>query len=170
MGRWSWGETVGWEGWAQKVWRRTRRVGGGSSCGVTHLAVVSAFSLRRMPGWDRILRRTVVYPLLYRLWMVVIMASRRCLCGECGLEAGLVISACSICRAVRESVAMLRSGSVSKAMRAWWMATSSARRTVLFSSVPVASIRITVEVAGCITAAHNLGLESLLEPSVYTDF
>ena len=31
------------------------------------------------------------------------MASKRCLCGECGLEAGSVIIASKICRAVRES-------------------------------------------------------------------
>ena len=48
------------------------------------------------------------------------------------------------------------------------MATSSARRIVLFSSSPVASIRISVEVEGCITAAPSLGLGSIFDPSVYT--
>ncbi len=94
------------------------------------------------------------------------MASSRCLCGECSLEAGSAISATSICRDVRESVAMQRSGSFAKVSKAWWIATNSARRTVLFSSSHVASIRISVEVEGCITAAPSLGLGSIFEPSV----
>ena len=48
------------------------------------------------------------------------------------------------------------------------MAASSARRTMLFSSRPVASIRMDVWVGLCITAAPSLGLGSILEPSVYT--
>ena len=135
---------------------------------MTRLAVVSAASLPRMPVWERIFLRVVEWPLLSRNRMRPIMASRRCLCGECGLEAGSVIIASKICRAVRESVAIWRSGSFAKVIKAWWMATSSARRTVLFSSNPVASISISVEVEGCITAAPSLGLGSIFEPSVYT--
>ena len=48
------------------------------------------------------------------------------------------------------------------------MAASSARRTMLFSSRPVASIRMDVWVGLCITVAPSLGLGSILEPSVYT--
>jgi hypothetical protein len=51
------------------------------------------------------------------------MVSRRCLCGEWGREAGLIISAKRICRDVRESVAILRSGAFTKLSRAWCMAT-----------------------------------------------
>ena len=48
------------------------------------------------------------------------------------------------------------------------MAASSARRTMLFSSRPVASIMIDVLVGLCMTAAPSLGLGSILDPSVYT--
>ena len=116
---------------------------------MTRLAVVSAASLPLMPVWERIFLRVVEWPLPSRYRMRPIMASRRCLCGECGREAGSVIIASKICRVVRESVAIWRSpGSFAKVIKAWWMATSSARRTVLFSSNPVASISISVEVAG----------------------
>ncbi len=44
---------------------------------------------------------------------------------------------------------------------------SSARSTVLFSStILVASMRISVEVEGCMTAAPSLGLGSIFEPLV----
>ena len=47
------------------------------------------------------------------------------------------------------------------------MSASSARRTMLFSSSPVASIMIDVLVGLCMTAAPSLGLGSILDPSVY---
>ncbi len=48
------------------------------------------------------------------------------------------------------------------------MAASSARRMMLFSSMPVASMRMVVFVGLCITEAPSLGLGSIFEPSVYT--
>ncbi len=48
------------------------------------------------------------------------------------------------------------------------MAASSARRIMLFSSTPVASMRMVVFVGLCITEAPSLGLGSILDPSVYT--
>ena len=48
------------------------------------------------------------------------------------------------------------------------MAASSARRMMLFSSTPVASMRMVVFVGLCITEAPSLGLGSIFEPSVYT--
>ena len=67
---------------------------------------------------------------------------------------------------VRESVAIVSEEEVAKCRSAVWMAASSARRTVLFSSWPVASMRSSVLDCGCITAAPNMGLASILEPSV----
>ena len=78
---------------------------------MTRLVDVSAASLPRMPVWERIFLRLVEWPLPSRYRMRPIMASKRCLCGECGLEAGSVVIASRICRAVRESVAIRRSGS-----------------------------------------------------------
>ncbi len=161
VGHWYCSQYGGLFGCAHRVWRRTSPSGRVSSSRMTLLAVVSAVLFPRMPVCERNFRRVVEWPLLSRLRIRPSMASSRCLCGECGLEAGSVIIDSSICRAVRESVAMQRSGSFAKASRAWWIATSSARRTVLFSSSPVASIRISVEVDGCITAAPSLGLGSI---------
>ena len=166
VGHWYCSQYGGRYGCAPRVWRITRPSGRVSSSKMTLLAAVSAVSLPRMPVCERNFRRVVEYPLSSRLRIRPSMASRRCLRGECGLEAGLVISARSICGAVRESVAMRRSGSFMKVSRGWWMATNSARRTVLFSSSHVASIRISIEVDGCITAAPCLGLGSIFEPSV----
>ena len=74
--------------------------------------------------------------------------------------------ASKIWRDVRESVAMVSVGEVAKCSKAVWMAASSARRTVLFSSWPVASMRIYVWDCGWMTAAPRVGLGSILEPSV----
>ena len=92
-------------GCAPRVWRITSPSGRVSS------SKVSAISFPRMPVCKRNFRRVVEWPLSSRLRKRPSMASSSCLCGECGLEAGSVIIARSICRAVRESVAMQRSGS-----------------------------------------------------------
>ncbi len=96
------------------------------------------------------------------------MASSSSLCGEWCRSAGRVSRVSIICSAVRESVAILRSSRCRRVVSATCMAASSARRTMLFSSRPVASIRMVVWVGLCITAAPSLGLGSILEPSVYT--
>ena len=98
-------------GCAPRVWRITSPSGRVSFSKMTRLAVVSALSFPRMPVCKRNFRRVVEWPLSSRLRIRPSMASSSCLCGECGLEAGSVISSRSICRAVRESVAMQRSGS-----------------------------------------------------------
>ena len=53
-----------------------------------------------------------------------------------------------ICSEVSESVAIWRRGFSRKTVREWCMATSFARKMVLVSSTPVASIRISAEEAG----------------------
>ncbi len=73
-----------------------------------------------------------------------------------------------ICRAVSESVAIWRSSRCCRVVRATWMATSSARSMMLFSSTPVASMSMAVFVGLCMTDAPSLGLGSIFEPSVYT--
>ena len=111
VGHWYCSQYGGRYGCAPRVWRITSPSGRVSSSKMTRLAVVSAVSFPRMPVCERNFRRVVEWPLSSRLRIRPSMASSSCLCGECGLEAGSVISSRSICRAVRESVAMQRSGS-----------------------------------------------------------
>ena len=78
------------------------------------------------------------------------MASSKSLCGVWCRSAGRVSRASMSCTAVRESVAILRSSSCCRVVSATCMAASSARRMMLFSSTPVASIRMDVGVGLCI--------------------
>ena len=94
------------------------------------------------------------------------IASRRTRWEERGRLDGPVRRALMMWSDVRESVAIVRDGAVTKCRRAVWMAASSALSTVLFSSRPVASMRSSVLEFGWMTAAPNVGLGSVLEPSV----
>ena len=111
---------------------------------ITLLAALSAFSLPVISACARILRRVVVWPSESLVLMRVIMASRSSRWGECGRPAGSVRRAAMMWSDVRESVAIVSEGVVAKWRSAVWMAASSARRTVLFSSCHVASMRSSV--------------------------
>ena len=135
-------------GWAPRVCVMSEWAGRESFSWTTLLAALSAFSLPAMPACARILRRVVVCPSRSLVWMRVMMASRRRQWEECGRPAGSDRRAAMMWRDVRESVAMVSVGEAAKCRRAVWMAASSARRTVLFSSWPVASMRSSVLVCG----------------------